>query len=99
MKSNFYRVVSLVIVVLVLALSLCGCGENKMPFEEHETFSISDRFVCISEQEEAFNTSYYIYVDRKTRVMYLAQGGGVYTSGMTAILNADGTPELYDGDL
>ena len=98
MKNNFYRVVSLVIVVLVLALSLCGCGKDKMPFEEHETFSISERFVCISKQAEAFDVRYYIYVDRKTRVMYLAQGGG-YTSGMTAILKADGTPELYEGDL
>ena len=97
MKSNFYRVVSLVIVVLVLALLLCGCGENKIPFEEREAFSISDRFVCISKQV-GIDIHYYIYVDRKTRVMYLAQGGG-YTSGMTAIINADGTPELYDGDL
>lgn len=38
---------------------------------------------------------YYIFVDTETNVMYVQFYGG----GITALLNADGTPILWNGDM
>ena len=38
---------------------------------------------------------YYVLVNKETRVMYLTQ----YKGGMTVMVNADGSPMLYEGEL
>ena len=40
--------------------------------------------------------TYYIYVDRDTRVMYISRNG---YSGITVMVNADGTPKIWQEDL
>lgn len=42
--------------------------------------------------EDAYD--YQIYVDRDTKVMYLWKTA-YYKGGLTVMLNADGTPKLY----
>lgn len=92
MKSNFCRFISvlLLVVVVVMALSACGVG---IPHDERDTIDISERFVLISKQG-----GQNLYVDKETRVMYWNTCGSS-KSGLTPILKADGTPELYEGDL
>lgn len=97
MKSNFGRLILLMLIVIAMLLSLTGCGDG-IPYEEHETMKASERFVLISEQGSAFDWKSYIYVDRETRVMYWNICGN-WKSGLTPILKSDGTPELYEGDL
>lgn len=93
MKSNFCRFISVLLLVAIVVMALSACGDG-IPHEEHDTIDISERFVLISGQ----GYQNYIYVDKETRVMYWSTLGPS-KSGLTPILKADGTPELYDGDL
>lgn len=68
-----------------------GCGMNKAPSYENDT----GRLVVVYSQD---NGEEYILVDKETRVMYLwchlGNGGG-----LTVMLNPDGTPMTWKGDL
>lgn len=104
MKNRFGRltfVLLLAVIVVVISLGACEDGNKKgngIPYEEHDTITASERFVLISRQGTVADWRYHIYVDRETRVMYWNICGD-WKSGLTPILKADGTPELYEGDL
>lgn len=42
MKSNFGRLILLILIVIAMLLSLTGCGDG-IPHEEHETMKVSER--------------------------------------------------------
>ena len=75
------------ILCLLLVFMLLGCkGEN-----ENDILFSSGRFILVSNSPgEA------VFYDGETMVMYLLLYG-VYQKAVTVLLNADGTPMLYEG--
>ena len=93
MKSNFRAVVCIVLMLFMIATIFFGCAKDDKLAGE-----ISNRFVRLSSRSNLSDYSYAIYVDSETRVMYVVISGGS-SAGITALLNADGTPMLYSGEL
>lgn len=91
MKSNFGRVISFVLAVVVIASLFAGCGDYG------ELAKNPKRFIEVSKTSVDDN-AYIILVDTETRVMYL-EIVRMNRLGLTAMLNPDGTPMLYDGEL
>ena len=83
------KLISLLLVLVMPMLVLCGCGNAEEKYIEDSMFVVVDHInvdgTCI----------YYVLVNKETRVMYLTQ----YKGGMTVMLNADGSPMLYEGEL
>lgn len=92
MKSNFYRCIAFLLIIVAAAFLLSSCNNYG------ELTDTPDRFVKVSSYQPEFGGfRYSTIVDSNTNVMYLE----VYATGqfgMTVLLNADGTPMLYDGD-
>ena len=79
---------------------LCACGEvaESKDFTSEE----NNRFAYVKEYTYGENDYFRILVDKETRVMYLymySYNCCSEKSGLTVMLNADGTPMLWDGDL
>ena len=90
------KLISLLLVLVMPMLVLCGCNREKA-----ESFELvkEDRFTTVRQyQQDIGNYSYTIIADKETRVMYVIYR---YQSsrGITALLNPDGTPMLYEGEL
>jgi hypothetical protein len=66
-----------------------GCGNAEKELEEKSMFIIVEHLnidgTCII----------YVLVNKETKVMYITQ----YEGGMTVMLNPDGTPMLWEGEL
>lgn len=78
----------MVIAIALVSALLCGCSNCcKEPKER-----IDDRFVTVQRQTES---RFRIIVDTETNVMYLMDGLS-HQGGITVLLNADGTPMLWD---
>lgn len=81
----------------IAATLLCGCGVVSM--EEYDAKAeekgivYAHNFILVERYGESS-----IYVDKNTRVMYWGDASGNAT-WMTVILNADGTPMLWEDDL
>ena len=82
------RIISLVCLTIFL---LTGCGAESVGNKE---IVYADNFVCM----ERYNNS-LIYVDKNTRVMYWKYNASGSDTGLTVILNTDGSPMLWEGKL
>lgn len=44
------------------------------------------------------DTDFYVVYDNETKVMYAVSDGHYNYGNLTMLVNADGTPKLYDGE-
>lgn len=73
------------IILIVMLLSLSGCSTSEAGTDK--------RFVKVSDE------SYFIvYYDKKTKVMYAVSNCSYNYGTVTLLVNADGTPLLYEGE-
>ena len=81
-----------IVLILTIMMCLCGCSVEvpEPEVEAKPTIKCVERVYTQSED-------YVIFVDTETKVMYVfAQRG--YKGGAVMLVNADGTPKLYEGE-
>lgn len=81
-----------IIVCLVAVLLLCGCKDVESVNTENTDNMQKSMFVRI----ETASTWSVVY-HRETKVMYVVSCGGYNGGNFTLLVNADGTPMLYEG--
>lgn len=86
----------LFIVILLLApICVCGCIQKSEDYKEQQ----QTRFVVIERyKDKPISDDYLIIVDKQTRIMYL-QYCGSYRGGITPLLDENGNPQRYEGEL
>lgn len=87
------KLISLLLVLVMPMLVLCGCNDPRTSKVGQEYNIGNITFVKVEQSGD-----FCILVDKETRVMYLYDRGD-YHGGITALLNADGSPMLYEGEL
>lgn len=93
MKKRF------VIFALLMCLCLSGCSvEVPEPEVEAEVEVEEKPTVKCVEKIYTDREDYSIFVDTETKVMYVFIQRG-YRGGAVMLVNADGTPRLYEGEL
>lgn len=83
----------LIALIMALVMSLClmaGCGTASVESEAKEDANTS-MFV---EVEESFN--WWVVYHRDTKVMYAVSRGGYNCGTFTLLVDADGTPMLWE---
>lgn len=83
----------LVLLILLTPLCLFGCQQRSADYTEAE----QDRFVIVK-QYKAYGYCYFIVVDKETRIMYL-QFIDNKRAGITVLLDENGNPQKYEGEL
>lgn len=86
----------IVVLMLLLICSLVSCGESLGGIgavAEAVDSKYADFEVIASDYAEGWTVCY----DKNTKVMYVILDA-YQSTGMTPILNEDGTPKLYEGD-
>ena len=83
----------LLICVLLLTLSLCSCGTQMLTEEEvsKDNRPNISMFIQVEDGE-----NYKIVYHRDSKVMYAISDGYYNTGIFTVMLNADGTPMLWE---
>ena len=108
------KIIFILLLLIMPVMLLCGCAEDngttQLEQEEYLNNEIIEgiTFVCVAKPKS--NNGYFVYVHKETRVIYLVYKNdnrnnsetiknayGYY--GMTPLLNADGTPMLWEGEL
>ena len=83
----------LIICVILLAFSLIGCGARQLTQEEIDGVTKSEFSMFIKvENGNVYNIVYH----KNTKVMYAISNSGYGSGVFTVLLNADGTPMLYE---
>lgn len=77
---------------LMLSVTLAGCSAN--PAETTYTEDVPSRFVII-EQSDLWK----VVVDQETKVIYTVSSGTYNCGNFTMLVDSDGTPLLYEGEL
>lgn len=89
------KIITLIVTVFMCAVTLVGCCSESNSETSARFIVIDDNIPieCPSSEVSIENT--YFFADRETGVIYLFVDG-FRTSSMTALLNTDGTPMIYD---
>ena len=91
MKNTFKRLMVLALVT-VIAIVCVACS-----VKARRDTTLEDRFMTVEEDGPNFGgRGYAIKADKETGVMYLFCANNGSYIGITPLLNADGTPQLYD---
>lgn len=95
MKKVFAGTVGLAVVSMVLGLTLSGCMSAN-PAGNAQTYQedIPSRFVVIER-----GNYWYVVADQETKVMYTVSGELYNYGNFTMLVDSDGTPLLYEGEL
>lgn len=84
-----------VLATLILSVTLAGCGTNRAERSESaQDEDIASRFVIIEE-----SGIWNVVADQETKVMYAVSRGSYNHGNFTVLVNSDGTPLLYEGEL
>ena len=74
---------------------LCGCAlDNAQSSKIGKEYVVGNIILVKVEKGEDFD----LFVDKNTKVIYIYNKTS-YQGGLTAMLNADGTPMLWEGEL
>lgn len=88
----------ILIILLILIMPLCllsGC----IPKIEDYTTVGQNRFIAVKVYKHFDEGStIYIMVDKETKIMYMLISG-IYRCGITALLDENGNPQKYEGEL
>lgn len=88
--------IKLLLCCLLLSISLVGCGGEPGNNDYKE---INGRLFLVIESEESINNKYWeLFVDVETKVQYVKFEGG-YQGPMSVLVDADGKPILYEGEV
>lgn len=92
------KIVFIILLVLVIPFVFSGCGMKK---SENYTITKEERFIVVEVYEQEMGYRFVICVDKQTRIMYLLQTDRMLleTNSMTVLLDADGKPQRYEGEL
>ena len=81
-----------VLATLMLGVTIAGCSPN--PAETTYVDDVPSRFVII---EKSGNWS--VVADQEAKVMYAVSAGSYNYGTFTMLVDSDGTPLLYEGEL
>lgn len=84
------RIIIVVLLIAMLICSLAGCGTT--PAEEAEA-ATAPMFVKV---EDAYN--WIVVYHRETKVMYVVSDSSYNYGSFTLLVNADGTPMIWEGE-
>ena len=78
---------SIILMVSMLIMLLCSCSSEPTQSRTYDSmYNITE-----------IKSNNWVYVDTETNVMYWYSGHG-YGGGLSPMLNADGTPKIYDAE-
>ena len=92
------RKLRLIFCGLMLSVALVGCGGSKSENNGMKYEIIGNRTFLVIDTSTGFSNVHLIYVDKETKVQYLMFEGG-HWGIMSVLLDADGKPILYDGEV
>ncbi len=80
-----------VMLTLGLLFSLTGCNYSEVETEEKTKEDTSSMFVCVEE-----SLSWIVVYHKETKVMYVISDGSYNHGTFTVLLDADGSPMLWE---
>ena len=83
---------SILIFALLLCLLMCSCGTTVTSEADNTSSKNTSMFIMLEE-----TTSWRIVYHRDTKVMYSVSASQYNFGNFTLLVNADGTPMIYEG--
>lgn len=87
------KIFCLLLLLIMPVMVLCGCSDT-ISNDIGTEYKVGNVYLVKVEDSKSFA----IFVHKETRVMYLANTE-TYRFGLSVMLNTDGTPMLWEGEL
>ena len=92
--KNKKILLTIILCLLLTAFSFTACGNSTVNATDSNNNYNGNMFTKV----KSGLGNFYVVYDNETKVMY-AVSDGLYNSGvLTMLVNADGTPKIYEGE-
>ena len=91
MKNKILIVISTILLLLAI-ISIAACNSQSVDASNYNNDYYENMFTRVYT-----DTDFYVVCDNETKVMYVVSDGLYNCGSLTMLVNADGTPKLYDG--
>ena len=92
MKNKILIVISTILLLLAI-ISIAACNSQSVDASNYNDDYYKNMFTRVY-----IDIDFYIVYDNETKVMYAVSDGHYNRGNFTMLVNADGTPKLYDGE-
>ena len=92
--KNKKILLTIILCLLLTAFSFTACGNSTANTTDSNNNYNGNMFTRVKSGLGAF----YIVYDNETKVMYAVSDGDYNRGVLTMLVNADGTPKLYEGE-
>ena len=92
MKNKILIVMSTVFLILII-VSVTACNGQSVDASNYNDDYYKNMFTKVYS-----DIDFYVVYDNETKVMYAVSDGHNNYGNFTLLVNADGTPKLYDGE-
>ena len=95
MKKTIKRIIAglaAFLVIISIVVMLAGCTSTRAEAKEVDVSNDGDTFVCIDSDYGC-----WIVYHKDTKVMYAISNGQYNLGTVTLLVNADGTPMIWEG--
>ena len=89
------KILFIILLVLVIPFVFSGCMKQSNNYKEYE----QERFFCIERYNDRAGTNFCVVVDKQTRIIYLTIEENSVYNGITPLLDENGNPQRYEGEL
>lgn len=88
--------VLILLMTIMFILTLIGCSNKN----EKSNFSntVDPMFIIVCYEDDEWDTDWYIVYHKETKVMYAVSCGAYNRGVFTLLVNADGTPMIWEGE-
>lgn len=87
------KIIALLIILIMVSVLFAGCSGRTE--NGNKSYEVCDG---VSMVRVIRNEQFIVYVHKETRVMYLSSNW-TYSGGVTVMLDADGSPMIWNGAL
>lgn len=94
-KMDNKAILTVIAIVIAVLLLTSAAGYNRIYNEMKSANAMTeDIFVAV-----AYGDNYYIVYDKETKVMYTKSNSSSNCGDFTLLVNADGTPKLWESEV
>lgn len=94
-----FLILLLIMIISIFILTGCDSGPDAKTESGKDIYYVMDKVTFVRVVDSKWTNNFHVWVHKETKVMYIMFCTSSQDYNMSVLLNADGSPMIWEGDL